>query len=391
VVALVSLRHHKISDKDNMKVVHLSSFPYLLSSGNNLRNEEHPKSWIKNLISGLDGYDCTNIVIALSPNTPKFIEARRRNNVTYVYINNIGMLNKFRSLLSIYLILRRICPDVIHIHGTENIYQIYWVFFYKKTLISVQGIINKIINYDAKKKYYFIKILEKISLKYSKFILAKTKYTVNYLEGIGRTKKTFFVEPSVSSFSVPTDELSKRVIFIGDTIQRKGIYDFLEIVKLLSGQGISFGVIGKKLSFDGVSNFINDKQIPTSELLFYGQMSHSEIEKILTARTIYLMCSHIENSSNSLIEALKSGIPSIAYNVGDTGNIITNEYNGFVVDPFDIGFVVELINRLFNDPKLYERIAFNSREHFKLLYSYSGVAHKHFQVYRCIQDASYNV
>jgi len=86
----------------------------------------------------------------------------------------------------------------------------------------------------------------------------------------------------------------------------------------------------------------------TLQIQLPGPKSESEILDILSSADMYCQVSHIENSPNSLCEAMLFGMPVLATYAGGTGSLIENGTDGLLVqdgDPYAMaGAVLELAN-----------------------------------------------
>ena len=67
-----------------------------------------------------------------------------------------------------------------------------------------------------------------------------------------------------------------------------------------------------------------------------------------------------ESFGFSILEALSYGIPSIVFKI-ETGTnyLIKNNYNGYVVENFDLNLFSKRIKDLYSNPKLYQTIKKN--------------------------------
>jgi glycosyltransferase involved in cell wall biosynthesis len=84
------------------------------------------------------------------------------------------------------------------------------------------------------------------------------------------------------------------------------------------------------------------------EVKFKGSVNARDLHASLLTSTCYVHPSHIENSPNSVCEAMISGLPIIATNAGGLPSIIKDGEDGILVqndDPYALaGAVMELLN-----------------------------------------------
>ena len=86
------------------------------------------------------------------------------------------------------------------------------------------------------------------------------------------------------------------------------------------------------------------------------------VHEYLQASDIYVMPSESEALSNSLIEGLSCGLPTVASAVGGMLDVVTHERNGLLVPPGDDEALAAALRRLMNDPELRVRLAGAARE-----------------------------
>jgi glycosyltransferase involved in cell wall biosynthesis len=77
-----------------------------------------------------------------------------------------------------------------------------------------------------------------------------------------------------------------------------------------------------------------------SNVVFKGKMDATEIVEELMRAHLFIHLSHIDNSPNSVCEAMLLGMPVLCSDVGGCSSLITDNLNGFLIhdnDPFYLG------------------------------------------------------
>jgi len=111
----------------------------------------------------------------------------------------------------------------------------------------------------------------------------------------------------------------------------------------------------------------------SSRIKFLGIIPHKHLPELYRKAKIFVLPSLSESRSNSLLEALASGLPVVATNIGGNPELI-NKNNGLLVPPADVIKLAQAINQALNKP--WPKIALNSK------YLQSSTAKKYFQLYQ---------
>jgi glycosyltransferase involved in cell wall biosynthesis len=127
------------------------------------------------------------------------------------------------------------------------------------------------------------------------------------------------LEPLVES------ERSWRVLLIGEGPERKNLQGFLDARPELR----------RRVSFLGSSN---------------------RVPELLRALDIYVLPSLIEGVSNSLLEAMASGLPAVATAVGGNSEVVIDGESGMLFPAGDHGQLTAKLEGLFADSELRRRL-----------------------------------
>ncbi len=90
-------------------------------------------------------------------------------------------------------------------------------------------------------------------------------------------------------------------------------------------------------------------------------LKEKEILNRLLKTNVFVLPSVIENSSNSLAEAMLLGMPCVATNTGGTMDMLEHKKEGFLYPYTEPAMCAEYINRFFNDEKLCVEYGANAR------------------------------
>ncbi len=83
------------------------------------------------------------------------------------------------------------------------------------------------------------------------------------------------------------------------------------------------------------------------KICFLGNLSAEQMRQAFLDSNVFALTSTLENSPNSLGEAMLLGVPSVAADVGGVRNLMTHETEGFIYESGDVAALAERIMQLF--------------------------------------------
>ena len=238
----------------------------------------------------------------------------------------------------------------------------------QKIIVTFQGAdiqIDKKINYGYRlnKKYnsYLFKTLKNIDL-----FLSLSKTIEDDLHEVGVQKNKIFNIPNTVEinkikkiYSSNKKKLNKKLelITVARFAEKKKGYDLIPIVaqKLLENNvDFRWTIVGKNTGKLLYNDFIfqNSKlfrileNISNNDEKYYPHSSL--IEKYINS-DLYINLARIESFGMTFIEAMASGLPIVSFNSKGANEIITNEYNGFIIYSKNLDHFVKKIIYLDNN------------------------------------------
>jgi glycosyltransferase involved in cell wall biosynthesis len=191
-----------------------------------------------------------------------------------------------------------------------------------------------------------------------------------------------------NSHHVPSDALIVGVV--ANYCRRvKGIKYFIEAAELVAAQveNVRFFVVGsgREGQQEHLSNLIRQLQLD-GRFVFAG--SQDDIRPFLRMFDVAVLPSLSEGFSNSLLEYMAAGLPSVATAVGGNGELIANGQSGFLVRPASSHALAEKIVLLLKDAGLRERFGRNARETVKTRFSMERMIGAMERIYESLYHAA---
>lgn len=270
-------------------------------------------------------------------------------NMVYFTLTPTG--NSFyRDVLIVMLLKLSKTKIVYHLHGKG---------IYKKTKNSK---ITKTIYKLVFKNTYVIHLSE---------ILKKDIVLVN------NKVKSFVIPNGINKLKHLNKKKSngntKKLLFLSNLAENKGVIMFLLACKHLKDSNISFAanVVGRETTLISEQD-IKDKIIELNldkEVTYLGPKYDDEKEEVLENSKIFVFPTYNDCFPLVLLEALKHGLPVISTNEGAISEIIDDGKNGYVIERKNQEQLNNKLKELLLDEKKIQEFSKNSREKFNKYYT----------------------
>ena len=107
-----------------------------------------------------------------------------------------------------------------------------------------------------------------------------------------------------------------------------------------------------------------------------------DIPEILLSMDGYICASHTEGFSNAILEAMASGLPIIATNVGGNSEIITNEITGLLFKPKDKNGIINTMIKIMENNPLSEKLSKEALKTVNEKYSTKKMVESYIDIYK---------
>lgn len=172
-----------------------------------------------------------------------------------------------------------------------------------------------------------------------------------------------------------------EVICVSRVTPRKGIRFLVQAMKILAEKGTDahLSVIGDGNELESLKNLARALEIQ-DKVSFLGLVPHEKLAAHYAAADVFVLPSLNEGMSNTMLEALASGLPIVATDTGGTKELVTAGENGFIVKMKDQFDLAEKIGLLAVDKDLQKRMSAASRARAEQL-SWANVAKEYCDAY----------
>ena len=164
------------------------------------------------------------------------------------------------------------------------------------------------------------------------------------------------------------------LISTGRLIKRKG-YEYL-IQAISNNKNIELQLIGEGNLKSNLQKLANKVK---ANVYFLGNKEHSEISKFLQKADIFVLPSLNEGMSNSILEAMASGLPIITTDTGGASELIKD--NGYIVEKASFESISKALNNYISHKQLISEHSIKSRKIAERM-SWNHIASQYFQEYK---------
>lgn len=311
-------------------------------------------------------------------------------------------------------------PDLVHFHGSENFFSLISPRVTVPSVLSIQGIVNGIRPYlfsDMNWKEILRKLASKEFIKgegiihkwksWNKYYLDERQIFQSCQNFIGRTEwdravllaynsraNYFHCDEALADIFYDLawhPEQDQRNIIYSTTGNAffKGGLILAQAISILSKRGFSniqLRLAGLDADSDlgrTIQNFVVQNQLE-EKVVFLGRLYPQQIIEEMQKASVFVLPSHIDNSPNSLCEAMLMGMPCIATYVGGIPTIVNDGIDGLLYHDRDPYILAEKISKLLEDRDLAARLALQARKTALLRHDRQKIADRTVEIYRSI-------
>ena len=210
--------------------------------------------------------------------------------------------------------------------------------------------------------YSFVNLTERKALRNLAGLIANsacTGETISNRYGVDSSMvKTIYIQPDLTAVPIDSDlEVErlekKQLLFVGGNIQRKGLPLVLHALQQLKSEHpeLKLTILGKNQNL-GKMQQLAKKLGVRDHVDLKGWVAPGQISAFYQDSTLFVMPSLMEGYGLVYLEAMAHGLPVIAANVGGTQELVRHLENGLMVNPAEVGELVEGIRRLLTDVDL---------------------------------------
>lgn len=332
-------------------------------------------------------------------------------------------------------ILSEFQPDIVHIFGTEFAHSLSMVRAFhcpNKTVVHLQGIIS-----ECAKEYYaflpdnvihgytFRDFLRQDNIsQQAKKYQKRGRYEIQVLSQVGhvmgRTDWDYACAMNINPklnyhycMENLREEFSQGAVWEYETCQKysifmsqgsypiKGLHMALEAVAQIAKEypkvmlyvtgndprrEKSFNEKLRESSYEVYIRKLISKLDIGENVVFLGQLNAGQMKEQYLKANVFVSASSIENSSNSVLEAMAVGTPVVSSFVGGVPSLLTHEKEGFLYQADAPYMLAYYVSKLFADVELAKRISDNERKRSKTFLNLDKNVQELISIYKEIEQ-----
>lgn len=390
--------------------------------------------WLVNASEALANIDGVKLGIAFPKQTidkPSKFHGKKIEYFAFPPISN--RIQSIEDNSNLNEIVEQFQPDLIHIFGTEFIHTLSMVNIgikkNVKQVISIQGLVSVIAKHymagvprRLENRYTFRDFIKQDNVRQqrNKFV-QRGKYEIEALQKvkhvIGRTTWdracTSQINPNIQyhqcnetlrntfySHQWDINHCEKYSIFLSQgSYPIKGLHFMIEAMPLILRNypnaklfvgGIDITKsdnLRDKLKISSYGKYIKDlikKNNLHSKVNFMGVLDEKQMCNRYLDSHIFVCPSSIENSPNSLGEAMILGVPSVAADVGGIADMLKHQEEGYLYQGDAPYMLAHYVNEVFSNDDLALRLSRKSRERALFIHNKNENNKKLYSIYQNI-------
>ena len=286
--------------------------------------------------------------------------------------------------------ISEISPDIVHAHGTEGPNGIVAVESNYPHIISLQGIVTKLVEINPNYRYRKIALLEKEVLRRGKNFIAKTAFAKEIIRKYNPEAAVFHIDNIVhpSFFKVARNgRLEKNIVYAGAISPDKGVKELINAFGKISPEYPDYFLTliggGSEKYLQHLKNFAESLKVD-GRIRWLGFQTHTQIAETFRKAAVLTFPSKMDTSPNVVAEAMVSGLPVIATSVGGIPDMIKHRETGYLINQPTAPLIYEALKKVLSDVEFCHNIGKNGQDEARIRFSREANLDKIIKAYRSI-------
>ena len=172
------------------------------------------------------------------------------------------------------------------------------------------------------------------------------------------------------------------LLYHGRVDARKGVLDMLDALAPLAAEGVPFELLvsGIGPTYDETAARIAELGLSTQARMT-GYVDYADVPDVYRRADIFVSPTYAEGFSNTILEAMASGLAVVSCRCVGVVDCIRDGENGLLTEPGDVPALTVALRRLLTDPAERARLAAAGLEECRRVYSWRAVSGQIMQVY----------
>jgi glycosyltransferase involved in cell wall biosynthesis len=305
-----------------------------------------------------------NVHLAYSerPETPRQLREHLDPRVTLHRLQmtrNMNPIRDLRSLVDVVRLLRRLRPDVVHLHSSKAGFlgrvAAFPLGIQGRVFYSPRGLAFLRQDTSPIMRRWF-RVFERVGARLGGTVVACSASELEQVQARIRPRRATVVENAVDTAAVrprrARADATCRIGTLGRIGPQKDPAAFAALAEELAGPGVSFTWIGGGDSEAGVT-------LERAGVTVTGWVARERALEHLAELDVYVQTSRWEGMPLAVIEAQVAGLPAVVTDVAGNRDVVVDGATGFVIDSRPE--MAERILQLVADPEMRRRMGAEAR------------------------------
>ena len=324
-----------------------------------------------------------------------------------------------------YEVYEIVQPDLVFIFGTENPFGLLMSQFTVPAVVSIQAVLNGLVKRifsGLSLQELFRELFSKETLggsgtfhrwwvlkKYTQIekniyiqcqlFTGRTDWDRDWLKRLNPGARYFHIDRVLGEIYYQAqwelqNSLDNQVFSLSSNAPFKGGITLVRAIAMLKDQEndtiqLKLAGVDKESNVGRYILDLIERYSLQKQITLLGRLQPSEIvEEMLQAR-LFVLPSHMDNSPNSLAEAMLLGMPCVASDAGGIPSMLKDDVEGVLYPHQDINALAEAIDAVLSDPNLAVELGAQARRTALIRHDPEKIARDTYQMYQEVLSQSW--